>query len=462
MSSRKSPISKTIKTKLTNKLTSAKERVLSRKLKTIRTKQAAKTIRKFMLNSTVREKSTALFLNSICSDSGLCIAFGQESLKIKKYFNNFTDFKYMTNLKKIGEASVSGFIYEIEYLRQKYKSYAVLKSNQNEESDNLMYEYFVGMAVNMFSKNLPCFIETYGLFNYNTDAGWNTLRNSKNITSVKKTVVTDNLTFVKNPTFDNLDKGCSNAKYQCILMQHLNNIYSLHKTFRTPNNINKLLISTLYIIYFSLASIGYKFTHYDLHTNNVMIYTPVKHKFIEYVFYDKQPGKIVKFKSEFIPKIIDYGHSYYSIDADNNSEEIYDTLCSLDECEPDCGSEQGFYWLHADQDYINSSTRNVSHDLRLMHILNKTVNIPNVDQKIKDLMAKVVYNKKFGTKELEHTGLPDKIHNVFDAFSALSDIMNEQEPALSDAVYADDKYSSLGELHVYSDGTPMKFIPFHI
>jgi hypothetical protein len=459
--SKKTPtINKTIKKQLINALTKAKESVLTRKLQTIRTKHAEKTIKKFMLNPTVREKNTALFLNSICSDSGVCIAFGQESLKIKKYFNDFTDFTYLHSpITKIVIPSENGFLYELEYIRQTYKAYAILKSNQSKENDNLMYEYFVGMAVNNFCKELPCFIETYGLFNYKTNADWLKLKNDE----IDKTDVLINkqLNFIKKPTFDMLNEGCGNAKYQCILIQHLKDTKSLANVVTQPLFINNHLICLLYIIYFSLAAVDKVFTHYDLHASNVLIYTPNLLKYIEYVFYDKQPGKdlrILKFKSIFIPKLIDYGHSFYSINASNNSQKIYDKLCTLDECKPHCGWDQGFNWLKANQHFINCSKRNVSHDLRLMDILKDYVNVPTVNINIKRLINKTDYKENFGTPELNLSGLPYKINNVTDACYELSNMVMMQEPALSDSLYAGDEYSSCGELHVYFDGTPMRFI----
>ena len=52
---------------------------------------------------------------------------------------------------------------------------------------------------------------------------------------------------------------------------------------------------------------------------------------------------------------------------------------------------------------------------------------------------------------------PEK-NNVYDAFRALSHMVYNEQPALSDGVFSLPKYSSLGELHVYSDGRAMKFI----
>jgi hypothetical protein len=115
----------------------------------------------------IKHKIRTKFLKSVCSDSGVCIAFGKEEDKIKKFFNNFVDFTYVVSRRKVGASSVNGFVYEITYERENYFAHAILKSSSNAGADNLSYEYLVGTIVNkQFAKRLPCFVETYGLFQY--------------------------------------------------------------------------------------------------------------------------------------------------------------------------------------------------------------------------------------------------------------------------------------------------------
>ena len=306
---KKSLLSKSIKAKLLEKAKQAKARVLTKKLDLIRKKQAEKTIKKFMLNPKVREKSTAHFLNSICSDSGVCIAFNEEASKIKKFFNQFTDFTYLNgNIKKIGATSANGFLYELAYMRQGYKAYAILKSTMAYDNDNLMYEYFVGNAINTFAKQVPCFVETYGLFEYPDQAAWLKL---KKATPDKENVLKNQLALQVAPTFNDLGSGCSKAKYQCILIQHLKDSLELGTWVRQNKGdfANKEMMSIFYILYFSLRLLVGQFTHYDLHAGNVLLYRPSETGYINYVFHENK--RVVKFKCRFIPKIIDYGRSFY-------------------------------------------------------------------------------------------------------------------------------------------------------
>ena len=101
-------------------------------------KRARKTIGTFMKKTEYKRKS--MFLQAICSDSGVCIAFGKERKKILDFFNGFSKFDYLKSVKAIGGVSENGFIKELEYEREGYKAHAILKSSRKKSADNLMYE----------------------------------------------------------------------------------------------------------------------------------------------------------------------------------------------------------------------------------------------------------------------------------------------------------------------------------
>ena len=88
---------KTVKAKIIKEI----EKEVIKTPSIVKKQVAAKKIQMFM--NRTKYKRTAFFLKSICSDSGVCIAFGKESDKIKQFFNGFTDFSYMTSKKKIGK-----------------------------------------------------------------------------------------------------------------------------------------------------------------------------------------------------------------------------------------------------------------------------------------------------------------------------------------------------------------------
>ena len=129
----------------------------------------ADIINKFMFKTKYKQK--AVYLNTICSNSGFCLALGKEEKNISDFFNNFITFEYaISPIKTIGTVSANGFIKEIIYQRLKYKSYAILKSQRDIRTDALFYEYLTGMYINTILTRLPNFVKTYGLLKYNSQA----------------------------------------------------------------------------------------------------------------------------------------------------------------------------------------------------------------------------------------------------------------------------------------------------
>ena len=82
---------------------------------------------------------------------------------------------------------------------------------------------------------------------------------------------------------------------------------------------------------------------------------------------------------------------------------------------------------------------------------------------LKDLIQKVEYGvgisriggKRYGTQENTNSGLPTKIVNVDDAAKALLEYIT-RDKLKNNAFYM--SKVQLGDLHVYDDGRPMRFI----
>jgi len=167
-------------------------------------------------------KRSGIFLKAICSDSGACIAFGRNADEITGYFNGFTDFTYANSpINGIGDPSNNGFVKEIEYERKGYKSHAILKSSMLASSDNLVYEYLVGIKyVNRILKSFPCFVQTYGLFFYNSEMYWRIMQNAVPIDKslLKKLEIQNSIDY---------SQACIDSKYAAILIQHIKNARSI-------------------------------------------------------------------------------------------------------------------------------------------------------------------------------------------------------------------------------------------
>jgi hypothetical protein len=218
------------------------------------------------------------------------------------------------------------------------------------------------------------------------------------------------------------------------------------------------------------------FTHYDLHGNNVQVYfpSPKKSKYIV-MRYHYSDGSTVEFATEGIVKIIDYGRSYYKKDETNNSLELHKTICKIASCKPNCGKRKGFGWMGRENEYyIDSSKRNVSHDLRLLMEMKVRKEDLIKESKIDEsamgpktqtdfLFDKLEYGthlkddeREFGTPEILKNGYPKKILNVSDLHNCLRDIL------ISPSFRQDDlllQKTKMGEMDIWLDGSkPIQYV----
>ena len=386
-------------------------------------------------------KQRGIFLKSICSDSGVCMAFGRQTKRIKKHFNGLVDFEYaISPIKRIGEVSTNGFIKEITYERDGYKANAILKSSTKIDADNLLFEYIVGKYINKLCLVFPCFIETYGWYQYRTDKNWLNMRDNIEVSveDLKESleigdVALENYkaTLDANICYENkttrlrvrkdctemdylLKVACAKSKYISILTQHINNAKSiqsmiiLNHPHPDADFSYKDLLNVLYQIYMPLASVSETFTHYDLHMGNILIYEPVPGKYIDYK-YVLEDDSIVEFKCRYIAKIIDYGRSFFkdysNEEISGSSKSIYDAICkNIPECNGinrplawPCGEDQGFSSFDSSVygiGYsISSSVRNTSHDLLLIYQVKKILKHPFLQTKEKNPLLQSIFEK---------------------------------------------------------------------
>jgi hypothetical protein len=432
--------------------------------------KASRKIKSFLLSK--RHKIKSLFLQTICADSGFCIDFGIESKNIKTFFNNFItgDF-FVSPVTRIGKISKNGFVNLINYEREGYKISTVLKSSTSYDSDNLYYEYLVGDFINEWTQIYPCFLETYGLFVYKGVEYWEYVKNNR---SINENILQTHLINFPNITFNN---SCKYSKYIAILTQYINNSQTLfEKIFEGKDDMFKFdLVNIMFQIYMPLATLSEQFTHYDLHLQNVLVYTPNENKYIHYHYH--MDGYSVDFKSKYIVKIIDYGRAYFNDNNGRDSFDIYKHVCSSEYCGGmKCGIDYGYANLVPERyigsrNHITSFKPNISHDLRLLHQIGKYYyNIyPKTENENKSLfkllLEQVVYGTEdqvnkiiYGTIEINRENT-EYIYNIIDAYTALSYLLQLNETiTANEALYS--TFEKIGDLHIYEDMRPMEFIPF--
>ena len=412
-------------------------------------------------------KRRSVFLNGVCSDAGVCIAFGKETATIKKHFDGFVEFRHLAKpAKRIGTVSANGFVKELAYERLGYSAHAILKSSALLKSDNLYYEYLVGSFINKRMSQFPCFVETYEVFQYKNNE---TYQKMKRDAETSASIIDKGLLPYSTTSKDikmHLEMSCTSPLSACVLIQHIKNAENLATKSNSALFIIHDLLYVLFQVYMPLAMMCNEFTHYDLHGENVLVYEPVENSYIHYHYHMKD-GSEVSFCSSYIAKIIDYGRSFFN-DPENpgiegSSKRIYDTICNISACK-DCGNNQGFAWLapfanKADAKrghYISSVVPNCSHDLRLLHTITNSMSV-NALYDFKNIASKIKYAGDYGTPNVIKSGLPKKINNVMDACIVLQDMINWPAYKTKNAQFYSRK-SKLGDMHVYSDGTPLRFI----
>ena len=427
-------------------------------------------VKKSELQTTARAKigemikKSGMFLKMICSDSSVCTAFGKSTKEIREYFKGFTGFDYVVNpITPIGEVSENGFIKLLQYSRNNYNAYAILKSSKTSTSDNLIYEYIVGERyINRVMERFPCFVETYGAYYYKSSEKWKTFHDSKILTK-------PHLNSLESQKSIEWDKACKSSKYAAILIEQIKDASSLSSCYKnnTTQIIEGHLLYILFIIYHALSSISKEFTHYDLHAGNILLYEPKKGKYIKYVYHLNDT--MITFHCPYIPKIIDYGRSFFD-NGNLNSKKIYNKVCDVKECNPNCGGAKGLGWLNpTPYIQISSYQKNESHDLRVLNILkDRTKTIPKkrlnkTGKKTLELLNKVVYgvgvkspNKSYGT--VQNLSMNSaKIYNVNSAYKILKKQIEDNEIMEENKKLYNDPDNCIGTLNIYDDGRPIKY-----
>jgi hypothetical protein len=445
----------------------------------------------------------------ICSDSGVCIAFGTEKNKILDYFSNFTDFSILQSVKQIGASSANGIVMQFEYIKKKYTAHTVLKMPINNTSDNVMYEALVGFFLNEQSLRFPSFLETYGLYNLigvncfkelikiNEDLNilYDLLNNNTGnkkkyqyrtkielYEHIKKEVIQPKIfkcmkisnirkPLIKSSQIDKstINDACKNPTNYAVLIQHLKGVNTLWDMLQYTRFLNNDLIYILFQVYMTLSSLSKVFTHYDLHTNNVLVYEPVNGSYIEYHYHIG--SEIIIFKSRYIAKIIDYGQCYFEYDNISSKQGNTDIMKSAQFNEyTECKSSESLESFSSEffESYrINSAIKNESHDLILIqYIKNRFKKTPNHHLIWIHQMPPIIFGKgmnegyeEFGTEENDTSGLPNQINNVTDAFLYLKDVLTTNSQRIdNDVNYHNIK--KLGDLHIFDDSKPMEYKPF--
>lgn len=368
-------------------------------------------------------------LKNICPNVSDCLLIGKYRPYILKIFEQFNLRLVNNKIKRIGIESRNGFIFELEFIKDHFTSYSILKSNMERNNDNLWYEFTMGKYLNEFTKIVPIFIETYNLYKYNSTDIKRLLFEKSNINKIidVKTITGKNMyELFQEQNNISLKDACTqpeNLVFTSQNIQHSNTLFSLLFDKKISNSD---LASSLFQIYFSLCTLNNNFipfAHYDLHSGNVLLYQPFGNNIIHYRYHYTDTGEVRDVYTSYMVKLIDYGRSCTNISHDIFNEINEPFYKNTKVCGSDYGSNRGFFTSKYERKsmFIDYENVNLSHDLRLLQNIKEMNRYESND--IVQIFNKVQYNVgidkhsqyyRFGTKPNSERGYLNSINNIFD------------------------------------------------
>ena len=259
----------------------------------------------------------------------VCSLIKQQQNILAKYMEYCT-LDSLVNVTSIGKPSNNGFNLLLTYNREfildvgniNVESSCVLKSSKSKNADNLLYEYFVGRYLNKrINENFPFFVTTHALYKYKSTNHYQYVLDNFNnidINLLKQSIELRQCKVIRNKLSEDdrkeewrrwLRSSFDEPLRTCILIETVPHAKGLwhYLTNNDDSFYMYSLIPVLFQVYGALNKLRDVFTHYDLHTDNVLL-TILPGHYFSYTFHYNRT--VYKFDSFFFKKIIDYGRSY--------------------------------------------------------------------------------------------------------------------------------------------------------
>jgi hypothetical protein len=391
-------------------------------------------------------------------------AFGRETKERRILFGDFKDFQWVTGARSVsnidihedrGTTVVFSFRMQNEskqafILFKMVKTYYIDENNVKKVTDyvdSFLYEYKVGMFLNIVGMQFPCFAETYHLYRFQNEIYQSEMMKCYDfLFSGRKTFDYSSFIHQYKPILDDPAKLVPFSKSQqenfcfdgslCALTleyfpeaptidRYIKNldIWQLHGFFKTD------LVLCLLQVYGPLCALKDKFTHYDLHSGNVLMTNLIPQQNIESItFHYHYDDYTITFQSPHLVKIIDYGRCFYYQSESNNSAAFFDSLSE------DCKKKRSFDTLLRDSVFnVDSRVYSPTRDLVLalyMYTLAKNFEesypgefkMPSYLRALQPLYDSIPSTRKFPLKE--HCVPPKvitagRIKSIHDMFSVL-------------------------------------------
>ena len=280
------------------------------------------------------------------------------------------NFMNVNDPKQIGNSSANGTVFQFKDVQgnpndrinsdttptdEKY----VLKTSQDQYSDNLFYEYKVGLYINDIKKKYDCFVTTYNL--YITDEKTKGSLNQKtgnNLMPFENIALEPTKLFTKENDDDYIEKNmyplCHN-NVNFVLQQEMidegKTMFTLMVEEKKLQYKSLQFYLVLYQIYKPLLELQNNFSHNDLHMNNILLVEEKKQIIINNNNHTCQ----------YHAYIIDYGRCYFpgTVEFLNKyNEELWSdskmNLAKYNKITNECGLRQIRYDYRPDLQLFNT------------------------------------------------------------------------------------------------------------
>ena len=335
----------------------------------------------------------------------------------------------LNNVQRIGGISANGTIYKFTendssiFNSIKDESYVhkIMKTSQNAFSDNLLYEYAVGIYLNSLKNKYDCFVQTYDLYllEDNSLNEFKTLDNSNTKETLNVDIVAKNLDLpvmellftgdFKKDAKDNryLDQDiehhmCDKNTNFALVQEYIEDGKNFLSYFVGEENTGKIKYKSsdfyliLYQIYKPLCELQGKFSHNDLHMNNIMIKELKVAKTIKIDKIDEIDE--IEYTCQYQPYIIDYGRCFFETNLENvkDSKKFWDSI--NEELFKVNGITKQQYFNILAHCGMKQIPYNYKPDIRLYNTLFTNTNLTNLDDILKAIV-KGIQNPDKTTKK---------------------------------------------------------------
>ena len=345
----------------------------------------------------------------------------------------------LNNVELIGGISANGTIYKFtendssifNFIKDESHVHYIMKTSKDAFSDNLLYEYVVGIYLNSLKNKYDCFVQTYDLYllENNSLTELKSLDNSKKKTTLNVDIVAKNLDlpvmellFTKDSNKDKKNNNyvdqeiehhmCDKNTNFALVQEYIEDGNNFLSYFVGEKNTGKIEYKSsdfyliLYQIYKPLCELQGKFSHNDLHMNNIMIKELKVAKTIKIDKIDEIDE--IEYTCQYQPYIIDYGRCFFETNLENvkDSKKFWDSI--NEELFKVNGITKQQYFNILAHCGMKQIPYNYKPDIRLYNTLFTDTNLANLDDILKAIVEGIQKSDKT-TKKRKFSGIEPNV-----------------------------------------------------